>query len=347
MSKILEINNLKVNFTTSAGELQAVRGVGFCLHKGEALAIVGESGCGKSVTAQSVMRLIPDPPGKIIDGRIIFNGQNIVTATEKEMEKIRGREISIIFQDPSTSLNPTMKVGRQIEEVLIKHHKMTSLQARDRSVELLELVEIPNPEKRLGQYPHEFSGGMRQRVMIAIALACNPKVLIADELTTALDVTIQAQIIELMKGLQRKLDTSIILITHNLGIVAGLCTRVLVMYAGQVVEEGPVNRIFFNPGHPYTKGLLKSVIRLDADQAETLVPITGRPPSLKSPPPGCAFWPRCNFAMKICALEDPPTIAIEAGHQSRCWMHYRDNCKDDAKNECKDDSMDGCKGVAG
>ena len=323
MNKILQIEGLKVDFATFAGVVKAVRGVDLFLTKGEAVAIVGESGCGKSVTAQAVMRLIPDPPGKITAGKILFNGKDVVKATEKEMEKIRGKEIGMIFQDPMTSLNPTMRIGQQIGEGLFKHQNLTGTAKKNRCLELLDLVGMPQPEKRLSQYPHEFSGGMRQRAMIAIALACNPQLLIADEPTTALDVTIQAQIIELMKGLQDKLQTSIILITHDLGIVAGLCSRVLVMYAGQIVEEGPLDEIFYNPAHVYTIGLLKSVPRLDIGHKEPLVPIIGRPPDLLSPPQGCAFWPRCEKAMKICALEEPPVIEIKDGHRAKCWQNYK------------------------
>ena len=322
MDKILEISDLKVNFSTYAGVVQAVRGVNLYLEKGEAVAIVGESGCGKSVTAQSIMRLIPEPPGKIVAGRLLFNGRDLLKLSEKEMEKVRGREIGMIFQDPMTSLNPTMTTGRQIAEVLVKHQSLSGKTINKRCIELLKLVGIPNPEKRADQYPHEFSGGMRQRAMIAMALACNPQLLIADEPTTSLDVTIQAQIMELMKELQFKLSTSIILITHDLGIVAGLCSRILVMYAGKIVEEGTADALFHNPSHPYTRGLLKSFPRLDSVKKEELTPIAGRPPDLLAPPRGCAFWPRCDRAMQICAREEPPSMEISTGHRANCWMHY-------------------------
>jgi oligopeptide transport system ATP-binding protein len=287
MTDLLKIEDLNVSFFTYAGEVQSVRGVNFSLNKGEAIAIVGESGCGKSVTAQSITRLIPVPPGKIKSGRVLFEGKDLTKVTEKEMEGIRGKDIGTIFQDPMTSLNPTMTIGRQITEGLIKHLKMSNEQAKARAIEMLGLVGIPNPESRYGQYPHEFSGGMRQRAMIAIALASNPKLLIADEPTTALDVTIQAQIIDLMRDLKTKLDTAIILITHDLGVVADLAERVLVMYGGKIVESGSVKEIFYNPKHPYTWGLLKSVPRLDDDNKERLVPILGQPPDLVKPPVGC------------------------------------------------------------
>src|SRR5690606_29352170 len=266
MKKILSVKNLSVNFETYKAEVKAVRDVSFDLHEEETLAIVGESGSGKSVTAQSVMRLIPIPPGKFVNGSIEFNGENLVEKSEKQMESISGKEIGMIFQDPMTSLNPTMTIGKQIAEGLIKHQNMTKKEAHLRGVELLKLVGIPNPEKRISQYPHEFSGGMRQRAMIAIALACNPKILIADEPTTALDVTIQAQILDLMKELQKETGTAIILITHDLGVVANSAHRVAVMYGGKIVETGSVDEIFYNPRHPYTWGLLNSMPRLDMER---------------------------------------------------------------------------------
>ncbi|MDD2482505.1 MAG: ABC transporter ATP-binding protein, partial [Lutispora sp.] len=284
--KILEVKDLRVSFDTYAGEVQAVRGVSFHLNKAEAIAIVGESGCGKSVTAQSIMKLIPMPPGRIKSGSIIFNGVDTTHFSDKKMESIRGSEIGMIFQDPMTSLNPTMVVGKQITEGLIKHQHLGKKQAMEEAVDMLKLVGIPNPDKRVYQYPHEFSGGMRQRAMIAIALACKPKLLIADEPTTALDVTIQAQILDLMKELKSKLDTSIILITHDLGVVADMAERIIVMYAGEVVESGTVSDIFYNAQHPYTWGLLKSVPRLDAENKEQLIPIIGTPPDLFAPPQG-------------------------------------------------------------
>ncbi len=322
MDKILEVKDLHVSFHTYAGEVKAVRGVNFHVNRGEAVAIVGESGCGKSVTAQSLMKLIPMPPGEIKSGQIIFNGQDIVKKSNKEMESIRGKEIGMIFQDPMTSLNPTMTVGNQIMEGLIKHQKMAKSAARQRAIELLEIVGIPQPEKRINQYPHEFSGGMRQRAMIAIALACSPKLLIADEPTTALDVTIQAQILELMKDLQKKMGTSIIMITHDLGVVAEMCERVIVMYAGKVIETGTVDEVFYNPQHPYTKGLLRSVPRLDLNRDEPLTPIFGTPPDLLRPPAGCGFTARCDSAMRICQEVDPELKELSKTQHCACWLQH-------------------------
>lgn len=322
MERLLEVNNLHVSFHTYAGEVKAVRGVTFHVDKGEAVAIVGESGCGKSVTAQSLMKLIPMPPGEIKAGEILFEGQDIVKKSNREMEAIRGKEISMIFQDPMTSLNPTMTVGNQIMEGLVKHQKISKEAARSRAIELLELVGIPHADKRFHQYPHQFSGGMRQRVMIAIALACSPKLLIADEPTTALDVTIQAQILELMKKLQKKLDTSIILITHDLGVVAEVCDRVIVMYAGKVIETGTVDEIFYNPQHPYTKGLLRSVPRLDLNREEPLTPIYGTPPDLLKPPVGCSFTARCESAMRVCQQLEPELTELSKTQKTACWLQH-------------------------
>ncbi|MDA5106945.1 ABC transporter ATP-binding protein [Brevibacillus thermoruber] len=322
MERILEVKDLHVSFHTYAGEVKAVRGVNFHVNKGEAVAIVGESGCGKSVTAQTLMKLIPMPPGEIKKGDIIFNGESIVKKSNKEMEAIRGKEIGMIFQDPMTSLNPTLTVGNQIMEGLIKHQKMTRAAARARAIELLTMVGIPQPEKRVDQYPHEFSGGMRQRAMIAIALACSPKLLIADEPTTALDVTIQAQILDLMKDLQKKTGTSIILITHDLGVVAEMCDRVIVMYAGKVIETGTVDDIFYNPQHPYTKGLLRSVPRLDLKRDEPLTPIFGTPPDLLRPPVGCGFTARCESAMRVCQEYDPELKEISSTQRAACWLQH-------------------------
>ncbi|MFB4475215.1 ABC transporter ATP-binding protein, partial [Oceanobacillus caeni] len=304
MSKILEVNDLSVSFDTYGGDVKAVRGVTFELNEKETLAIVGESGSGKSVTAQSLMRLIPMPPGKFVNGSIIFKGQDLTEKSEKQMEAIRGKEISMIFQDPMTSLNPTMTIGKQISESLIKHQNMSKKDAHERGIELLKLVGIPTPEKRINQYPHEYSGGMRQRAMIAIALACNPKILIADEPTTALDVTIQAQIMDLMKELQEKTGTAILLITHDLGVVANAAHRVAVMYGGKIVETGDVDEIFYNPKHPYTWGLLGSMPKLD-NRDEELQAIPGSPPDLADPPKGCPFVARCPFALKVCENHMP------------------------------------------
>jgi len=324
MEKILEVKDLEVSFQTYGGQVKAVRGVSFDLHKGETLAIVGESGSGKSVTSQTIMKLIPMPPGKINSGQILFNGEDIVPKSEKQMEKIRGKEISMIFQDPMTSLNPTMKIGYQIMEVLIKHQNMSKQAAKVRAIELLKLVGIPMPEKRVNQYPHEFSGGMRQRAMIAIALAANPKLLIADEPTTALDVTIQAQILELIKDLQSKMDTSIIFITHDLGVVANVADRVAVMYAGQIVEMGTVDEIFYDPRHPYTWGLLASMPSLDNDDKAELAAIPGTPPDLTNPPKGDAFAARNKFALAIDFEEEPPLYQISETHFVKTWLLHPD-----------------------
>lgn len=318
----MDVQDLRVSFRVRGGEVQAVRGVNFQVNKGEAVAIVGESGCGKSVTAQTIMRLIPSPPSMIKGGTIKFLGEDLLLKSEKEMQLIRGKEIGMIFQDPMTSLNPTMTIGNQIAEGLIKHQNMTRQAANNRAVEMLQLVGIPNPEARIKQYPHEFSGGMRQRAMIAIALACNPSLLIADEPTTALDVTIQAQILQLMKDLQKQFGTSIILITHDLGVVADMCDKVIVMYAGKVVEAGTKQEIFKNPKHPYTRGLLRSVPRLDQKKDEPLIPIFGTPPDLIKPPAGCGFCARCDDAMRICAEQDAGVTQLSDSHHVRCWLTH-------------------------
>ena len=320
--RLLDVKNLSVSFDTYVGEVQAVRGTSFHVDKGETLAIVGESGCGKSVTAQTLMKLIPMPPGRIKNGSILFDNREITELTDRQMQSICGSEISMIFQDPMTSLNPTMKIGKQIMEVLIKHQKLSKSDAKARAIEMLKLVGLPTPEKRVDQYPYEFSGGMRQRAMIAIALACNPKLLIADEPTTALDVTIQAQIMDLMRDLQDKLDTSIILITHDLGVVADVADRVAVMYAGVIIETGTVNEIFYNPQHPYTWGLLRSVPRLDIKKGERLVPIDGTPPDLIAPPQGCPFAARCDYAMRMCVHEYPETTDISSTQKVNCWLQH-------------------------
>lgn len=319
---LLKVRDLHVAFDTYAGEVKAVRGVNFHVNKGETLAIVGESGCGKSVTAQTIMQLIPMPPGKIKRGSIFFDDNDLLQYSDKKMESVRGKEISMVFQDPMTSLNPTMKVGKQIMEGLIKHQKMSKGEAKQRAIEMLKMVGLPTPEKRAEQYPHEFSGGMRQRAMIAIALACNPKLLIADEPTTALDVTIQAQIIELMKDLQIKLDTAIILITHDLGVVAKISDRIAVMYAGVIVESGTSDEIFYEPKHPYTWGLLKSVPKLNVEEKERLIPIYGTPPDLFSPPEGCPFAARCDYAMEACKSYYPKKFEITATHLVHCWLQH-------------------------
>ena len=324
MSRLLEVKNLAVSFKTYGGEVQAVRGVNFHLNKGETLAIVGESGSGKSVTSQTIMRLIPMPPGQIKSGEMLFDGIDLAKKTDKEMEAIRGKDIGMIFQDPMTSLNPTMKVGAQIGEVVIKHSKVSKAEAKKRAVELLTLVGIPFPEQRVNQYPHEFSGGMRQRVVIAMALASNPKLLIADEPTTALDVTIQAQILELMKDIQKKTDTSIIFITHDLGVVANVADRVAVMYAGQIVETGTVDEVFYDPKHPHTWGLLASMPSLDNEAEEELAAIPGTPPDLTNPPKGDAFAARNPYAMKIDFEQEPPMFKISDTHYAKTWLLHPD-----------------------
>ncbi len=325
MSKtILEVKDLKINFKTYAGLVHAVRGVNFDLKEGETLAIVGESGSGKSVTSNALMKLIPQPPGIYESGQILFNGRDLVPLSDKEMSKVRGNEIAMIFQDPMTSLNPTMKVGRQITEVILQHKKVSKADAKKRAIELLTQVGIPFPEKRYSQYPHEFSGGMRQRVVIAIALAADPKLLIADEPTTALDVTIQAQILELMKEIQKNSKTSIIFITHDLGVVANIADRVAVMYAGQIVEYGTVNDIFYNPKHPYTWGLLGSMPDLDNNTDELLRTIPGSPPDLINPPKGDAFAARNEFAMAIDYEQEPPMFQVSETHFAKTWLLHPD-----------------------
>lgn len=324
MSKVLDIKDLHVSFHTYAGEVKAVRGVTLSLDEGEVLAVVGESGCGKSVTAQTIMKLNPMPPAEIVSGEITLGEHDIVKASEKEMQKIRGNEVAMIFQDPMTCLNPTMKVGKQIVEA-IKHHKNLSAdEAKKEAIKYLNLVNIPNPEERANQYPHQFSGGMRQRAMIAMALSCNPKLLIADEPTTALDVTIQAQIMDLLSDIKNNTSTAIILITHDLGVVASMADRVAVMYAGKVVETGTCEDIFYRNAHPYTQALLQSLPSVDADKKDKLVSIPGTPPDLLAPPKGCAFAARCNHCMKICQEEMPPEFTVGDGHYASCWLLHKD-----------------------
>jgi len=318
-TKLLSVENLHVQFKTYAGIVEAVRGVNFGLETGEVLAIVGESGCGKSVTAQSIMRLVPEPPGKTTAGSIIFGGIDILKQTERKMRSVRGNMISMIFQDPMTSLNPVLNVRTQMFECLRQHQTMSKKEADRRAVELLSLVGIPAPEARLKQYPHELSGGLRQRVMIAMALACNPELLIADEPTTALDVTIQAQILELLKNIKNKLQMSLILITHDLGVVAGLADRVIVMYAGQIVETGTVDQVLRSPCHPYTWGLLRSLPRVDMHKKQKLQPIWGQPPDLLQQFACCPFMPRCDYAMEICAREMPEAFGPNL---VRCWLEH-------------------------
>lgn len=322
MSKLLEVKDLKVSFDTYNGEVQAVRGVSFDLNKGETLAIVGESGSGKSVTSMALMQLLAGQ-GYIKDGQILLEGEDLVKKSVKEMQKIRGKDISMVFQDPMSSLNPTMKIGNQIMEGLIKHQNMSRENAKRRALELLNQVGIPQPEVRINQYPHQFSGGMRQRVVIAIALACNPKVLIADEPTTALDVTIQAQILELMKDIQKETDSAIIFITHDLGVVANIADKVAVMYAGKIVEMGTVDDIFYNPKHPYTWGLLGSMPTLDSTDEE-LYAIPGTPPNMLKPPKGDAFAPRNQFALEIDTQMEPPMFKVSDTHYAATWLLHPD-----------------------
>lgn len=319
MEKILEIDDLHVHFSTYGGTVQAVRGVNLYLNKGETLAIVGESGSGKSVTSNSIMQLIPSPSGKIVRGSIRFKGKDLVKTSKKEMRAIRGVDISMIFQDPMTALNPTLTVGDQLTEGLKQHTSVGSTEAKAKALEMLRLVGIANPESRLKQYPHQFSGGMRQRIVIAMALICEPDLLIADEPTTALDVTIQAQIMELFKEIQEKTGVSIILVTHDLGVVARVADRVAVMYGGKIIETGDKDDIFYHPQHPYTIGLLQSVPRLDMKEG-ILQPIDGTPPDLFAPPQGCPFTARCAHAMQVCANVHPVTSYLSESHQVECWL---------------------------
>ena len=323
MEKLLEVKNLETSFKTNVGEVHSVRGVSFHLGQGEALGIVGESGCGKSVTMMSIMRLI-DSNGRIVNGDIIFDGKDISKVKDSEMNSIRGNDIGMIFQDPMTSLNPVFTIGDQLMEPLLKHKGMSKEEARKEAIEMLGLVGIPSPEKRMKQYPHEFSGGMRQRAMIAMSLICKPKLIIADEPTTALDVTIQAQILDLMKDLKNKLNTSIILITHDLGVVADLCSRINVMYGGIIVETGTTEDIFYRGRHPYTWGLLGSVPNPKEITKEKLKPIEGQPPDLLNPPTGCPFTARCDYAMKICIEKQPPQFEVGENHKCSCWLCHED-----------------------
>ena len=329
---LVDIKNERLSFFTPAGEVKALNDVSIHLKEGEVLGIVGESGSGKSVTAYSLMGLTAHP-GKLMGGTLQFNGHEIENMSEKEMRKIRGKEVSIIFQDPMTSLNPVYSIGNQIMEVIRLHTDKDKKQAYERAKELLELVGINEPEKRLKQYPHELSGGMRQRVMIAIALACEPKLLIADEPTTALDVTIQAQILELMMELKDKLGIAIIMITHDLGVVASMCDRIAVMYAGRIIEYGTTDDIFYHPHHMYTKGLIRSIPRLDTKEHERLVPIEGTPVDLLNPPAGCPFAPRCESCMKICLREMPPVTQFDDVHYTQCWLNQKEAMEKGEANE--------------
>jgi oligopeptide transport system ATP-binding protein len=321
MAALLEVKGLRTEFRTADGIVHAVNGVSYSLAEGETLGIVGESGCGKSVSAMSIMRLIPQPPGRIVGGEVLFEGRDLLKLDEGAMRQVRGRKIAMVFQDPMTSLNPVLTINRQISEALTLHLGLSPGQARARTIELLALVGIPDPKRRVDDYPHQFSGGMRQRVMIAMALSCSPRLLIADEPTTALDVTIQAQIVELVKRLQEEFHLAIIWITHDLGVVARLVDKVVVMYAGKVIEEASVDEVFDNPRHPYTRGLLGSVPRLDEARQATLEPIEGMPPDLTQVFASCPFEPRCQHAIARCTVEDPPLLNVNGGaHRSACWV---------------------------
>lgn len=318
--RLLEVRGLKTYFYTEDGVVPAVDGVDFTIDKGETLGIVGESGCGKSVTSLSIMKLIPDPPGKIVDGEIMFEGADLLKKTEAEMRKIRGNDISMIFKEPMTSLNPVFTIGNQIMEAIILHQNLDKSAAREKAIEMLHLVGIPSPERRVDEYPHQLSGGMRQRVMIAMALSCNPKLLIADEPTTALDVTIQAQILDLMRHLRDEFGTSIMLITHDLGVIAELAERVVVMYAGKIVERADVKLLFGDPMHPYTLGLLGSIPKL-TEQQDRLQVIDGVVPDPAFMPQGCRFHPRCHEAREICRVEEPDLLQHKPGHEVACWKY--------------------------
>ena len=320
MAALLEVNNLVTQFFTMEGVVKAVDDISYNLEAGETLGLVGESGCGKSVSALSVMRLIPWPPGKVMNGEVLFEGEDLLKIDNNEMRSIRGKEIAMVFQEPMTSLNPVLTIGRQLTETMELHLNLDKQGAQQRAVDLLQMVGIPDPDRRLVQYPHQFSGGMRQRVMIAMALSCNPKLLIADEPTTALDVTIQAQILELMKSLCREFGTALIVITHNLGVVARYADRGNVMYAGKIIEKGTSEEIYHQPKHPYTLGLLQSVPRLDEPRRVKLEPIEGQPPDLINLPPGCSFRSRCRYAIEKCTVDVPPLEVYESsGHVAACW----------------------------
>ena len=320
MATLLEVRDLKTYFFTQGGVVKAVDGASFSVEEGETLGLVGESGCGKSVSALSIMRLVANPPGRTVGGEVIFNGEDLLKMRLSDMRRIRGKQISMVFQEPMTSLNPVLSVERQLTESLELHLLMKKKEARAEAVRRLEQVGIPDPERRIKQFPHQFSGGMRQRVMIAMALSCNPKLIIADEPTTALDVTIQAQILELMKNLSNEFGVSLIIITHNLGVVARYADRVNIMYAGKIIERGLAKDIYGTPSHPYTLGLLKSVPRLDLPKKEKLEPIEGQPPDLINLPPGCAFRERCRYSIDKCAEEIPPLESVGDGHLSACFV---------------------------
>ncbi|MBC7263301.1 MAG: ABC transporter ATP-binding protein [Chloroflexi bacterium] len=320
MAELLKVRGLKTQFFTQDGVVNAVNGISYDLMEGETLGIVGESGCGKSVSVLSIMRLIPQPPGRIVGGEAIFQGRDLLRVDEEEIRSVRGNKISMIFQDPMTSLNPVLTINQQVSEALELHLGMTKAQARKRTIELLEMVRIPDAASRIDDYPHQFSGGMRQRVMIAMALSCNPQLLIADEPTTALDVTIQAQILDLVRRLKEEIGMAVIWITHDLGVVAGLADRVIVMYAGYIVEMADVKDMYSDPRHPYTLGLLSSIPRLDAERKSKLKPIEGLPPDLIDPPPGCPFAPRCEWVIDRCLEENPTLEPVGRRHYIACWV---------------------------
>ena len=342
MSRLLDVQNLRTEFTTSEGIVKAVTNVNFHVNKGEIIGIVGESGSGKSVTMLSVLGLIADN-GRILDGDVTFDGKDLsiykhktkneIKTHEKFMQSIRCKEISMIFQDPMTFLNPVLRIDTQLLEPIKLHLKLSSKEARKKAIELMELVQIPSPEKRLKQYPHEFSGGMRQRIVIAIALSCNPKLMIADEPTTALDVTIQAQVLELITELKKTTDMSVIMITHDLGVVASMCSRIVIMYGGRIVEQGTDEQIFYSPKHPYTMGLLNSINNPESDVREKLKPIKGTPPNLLNPPIGCPFTDRCDEAMYVCKSLPPPITRSNETHSWNCWLYHDYARKDDSKHE--------------
>ena len=318
---ILQVKDLKTYFNTDEGVVKAVDGITFDLHKGETMGIVGESGSGKSVTNLSIMNLIPNPPGKLVGGQVLFHGEDLLQMNEKQIQNIRGNKISMIFQDPMSSLNPFLRISTQMIETIVLHQKLDKKTAKEKAIEMLKLAGIPAPEKRIDNYPHQFSGGMRQRVMIAMGLSCNPEILIADEPTSALDVTIQAQIIELMQELSVRLGTAVIMITHSLGVVAGMCDTICVMYAGRVVERGNTKDIFREPKHPYTRGLIQSVPRLDKENSDRLYSIPGQPPNVIDLPPCCPFFPRCGQTMDICKKAYPPLSDFGNGHCASCWLY--------------------------
>lgn len=352
MEHLLEVKHLSYSFRTYGGTVKSVRDISFTVNEGEILGIVGESGCGKSVTSQCILRLNPEPPGFLEGGEILYKGKDILKQPEREMKKIRGNEIGFIFQDPMTSLNPTTKIGRQIEERFLNSKSMTKKQKKDKALEVLREVGISDAERRYKQYPHELSGGMKQRVMIAIALVAKPSIIIADEPTTSLDVTIEAQILDLLVDLRKKHNTSVIIITHDLGVIAKLCDRVLVMYGGKILERGKAEEIFYETRHPYTKGLLQSIARLDMDKSKELTPIEGTPPDLFAPPKGCPFAARCEYAMKICYDRMPKEYEVDKIHKTCCWLEHKGAPKVDltvvkkGKGEQEDEQSDKLKQAA-